>query len=230
MRGSARFLACLLVGLCVSQSASAQLAEDLIPPEHDFVSPERFMLELRAGPYTPNLDAFEKLYNDVGPLLELELSVIALRLDDLLYLGAGGAIGFSAYSAGALTANGDRTEEEAELDLLPLSLMAIARIDALPRQLSIPLIFTGKLGYTWMHYATAKGGVDEDSGWSHGLRWGGQVALDLDTFEPRAARALDEEWGINHSFLFFEMWGFTSVGKALALDDTNWSAGLGFVF
>ena len=42
---------------------------------------------------------------------------------------------------------------------------------------------------------------------------------------------MDEEWGINHSFLFFELFGFEPSGKSLAVgDDLTWTAGLGFMF
>ncbi|MEY4577076.1 MAG: hypothetical protein RL701_1779, partial [Pseudomonadota bacterium] len=58
----------------------------------------------------------------------------------------------------------------------------------------------------------------------------GQLALDLDTFEPGGARALDEEWGINHSYVFFEVQHFFPSAKSLEIGGTSWLLGLGFVF
>ena len=46
----------------------------------------------------------------------------------------------------------------------------------------------------------------------------------------RAARNLDEEWGINHSFLFFELSWFHPTDDSLPIGDNSWAAGLGFVF
>jgi len=57
-----------------------------------------------------------------------------------------------------------------------------------------------------------------------------QLGLDLDTFEPAAARNMDEEWGINHSFLFFELFGFEPSNESLPLTGTQWAIGLGFTF
>jgi hypothetical protein len=57
-----------------------------------------------------------------------------------------------------------------------------------------------------------------------------QVALDLDTFEPGGARALDEEWGINHTFIFGEVFHFAPIGKSLEIGTTSWLVGLGFIF
>jgi len=230
MTRAQRFFCLLAAGLCLSQTASAQLAEDLIPTEQDFVSPEYFTLELRVGPYTPNNSAFDETFDDVGPLLELEIDVIAHRIPDLVYFGLGATIGFSAYSGNAVNLAGEETSEETTLDILPLGLLAVARFDGLARRYSVPVILTAKLGYSWLHWSTATGGHDEGDGWTQGIRYAGQIALDLDSLEPRAARALDEEWGINHSFLFFEYWGFEKVNDSMELGDTTWIAGLGFVF
>ena len=57
-----------------------------------------------------------------------------------------------------------------------------------------------------------------------------QLALDLATFEPGGARALDEEWGINHTYLFGEVFYFTPTSKSLDLGTTTWLLGLGLVF
>ena len=57
-----------------------------------------------------------------------------------------------------------------------------------------------------------------------------QFALELDFIEPRAARRLDVEWGINHSYLFLELYG-SLFGTSIPVRDTfTWSAGLGLTF
>ena len=80
-----------------------------------------------------------------------------------------------------------------------------------------------------MYYTFQSGNQDDANGWSLGLVYAGQVALDLDTFEPSAARRMDEEWSINHSFLFFEIAGFEPNSDSVPLGDLTWSLGLGFI-
>lgn len=220
----------LLLACLLASSAAAQMEEDLIPEQRSFVSPELFALEFRVGPWEPDATGFNNFYKDLGPLLELELEFLPIRIKNVAYFGLAGAVGHAAYSAGALTSDGSRATEESTFSSIPLSVLAVARLDVLPRTFHAPFIFTGKLGYSWVHWDTATGGKKDASGWSHGLRWAAQAALDLDTFEPAAARALDEEWGINHSYLFFELWGLSTAGKSLELDTTSWIAGLGFIF
>jgi hypothetical protein len=205
-----------------------------LPPDRSWVTPERFTLEFRIGPYTPTMggnDAFRTFFSDdLGPLLALELDAIAYRLKDLLYLSGGAGIGTAGYHAHTLNSAGVATSEETTFNLLPLNVLAVARIDALARKLSVPFIFTGKIGYQWAHWSTDSGGSDSQKGWSVGVLWAAQVALDLDTFDRRAARAMDEEWGINHSFVFFEFFGFEPSKQSLEIGDRTWCAGLGFVF
>ncbi|MDD9942085.1 MAG: MXAN_2562 family outer membrane beta-barrel protein [Myxococcales bacterium] len=223
----------LVAGLVLPFGAAAQLNEDLLPPEKNFVSPEQLLVELRVGPYVPDepTGAFDEILGeDVGPLLELELDVIAYRLKDILYVTGGGALGWASFSEAALSATDrSQTSEDTDLDLIPLSLLVGVRVDALPRLFEIPLIVTGKLGYSWVHWSASTGGFEDASGVAHGFRWGLQGALDLDTFEPRAARAMDEEWGINHSYAFFELTGFSPSGDSFEVGGVNWVAGLGFV-
>jgi len=211
--------------------ASAQTDDDLLPASRSWISPENFALELRVGPYHPDVAQFDAFYgSDSGPLLALELDVIAWRLEDVLYVGGGGGIGTASFSGHTLDMLGARTSEETSFSMVPLQLLAVVRVDALARKLSVPFILTGKLGYQWASWSTDSGGSGDASGWSVGVAWAAQIALDLDFFEPSAARQMDEEWGINHSFLFFELYGFEHSSQSLPLDNREWAAGLGFMF
>ena len=233
-RGLVAAFAALLASLALQGTAAAQMEDDMQVPPRDWISPEHFVLEVRGGPYNPNLEgtgAFDDYYgDDDGPLLAVELDVIGYRLDDILYLGGGGGIGTAAFSGKTLDMTGEPTSEETSFDVLPLQLMAVVRIDALARKLKVPFIFTGKLGYEWAHWSTDSGGRNDADGWSVGLTWAAQVALDLDFFEPSAARRMDEEWGINHTFLFFEVYGLEPSSQSLPLSGTQWAIGLGFTF
>ena len=54
--------------------------------------------------------------------------------------------------------------------------------------------------------------------------------LELDFLERRAQRKLDEEWGINHTFLYFRIFGSTAASKLPVGTKFAWAGGLGFVF
>jgi hypothetical protein len=226
--------ACVVLALLAS-SASAQMEEDLMPSARDFRSPERFAVEFRIGPYNPDMgdnDAFQRFFgDDSGPLLALELDVIAYRVPDILYLAGAGGIGWMNFDGRTFDSTGGETSESTSLEVVPMNLLGVVRFDALPRKLSIPILLTGKLGYQWARWNTDSGGVADESGWSVGVLWAVQIGLDLDTFDPSAARNLDEEWGINHSFLFFELFGFEPSRDSLPIGDSlTWTAGLGFTF
>jgi hypothetical protein len=220
--------------VCTLSSGRA-LAQDadleLVPP---FVSPEHFVLELRGGPYQPDMDgnpAFDTFFSeDNGLLFSVELDVIAYRVPDLLYVLGGGRIGTASYKGKTLSESSEMTSEETSLRIMPLDLMLVVRVDALARKLSVPLIVTGKLGYEWLFWSTSTGGEDKHNGWSVGLAWALQFAIDLDALDATAARNLDEEWGINHSFLFFELTRFSPSESSLPIGAHTWAAGLGFVF
>jgi hypothetical protein len=237
MKARARILAlaCTLCApLSLPSSATAQMEDDLFQPRRDFRSPENFAIEFRFGPYHPDLsdnDAFDTFFaDDDGLLLALELDVFAYRLPDIVYVGGGGGIGWADYDGNTLDQGGSQTSEETELEIVPLNLLAVVRIDALARKLSVPFVVSGKLGYQWAHWSADSGGADDESGWAVGLLWGAQLALDLDFFEPSAARAMDEEWGINHSLLFFELFGFEPSNDSLPIGDLAWTVGLAFTF
>lgn len=218
--------ACLLLG-------ATPAAADLEPePRKDFASPEIFGLELRVGRYEPE-SAEGNLY-DAGPLLAAELAIWAWRIPYVGLIGGSLYAGWGKFSGNADDQAGIETDEESSLDLLPLATMLVLRVDALPRQLGIPFVFTGKFGPEVAFWWASTGSRSDKSNFSPGLRWAAQVALELDFLEPRAARSLDEEWGINHTYLFFELYG-SSAGKFKSTanpvgDAFTWAAGLGFIF
>jgi opacity protein-like surface antigen len=214
--------------------AQAQLDDDLLPASRDFESPEGFGIEFRIGPYQPDMDsnpAFQTFFDeDPGLMLAVEFDVWAYQMKDVFYLGGGGTLGWADYQGHTIDEAGDTTSEETNLTLVPLNLMLVARLDVLARKLHVPFLFAGKLGYQWMHWDTDAGGANQRAGWSLGLVYGFQVGLDLDWFEPSKARTMDEEWGINHSFLLFELYGFDPGSDSLPVGDFTWTAGLGFTF
>ncbi|MCG8556811.1 MAG: MXAN_2562 family outer membrane beta-barrel protein [Proteobacteria bacterium] len=215
-------------------SALAQYDEQTPTQKPGFQSPEGFGFEFRLGPFKPTDNVvFEEVFSDSGPMLATELDIHAHRLPEIGVASVGLGLGWARYEAGACqveTCQGMRLEEKTTLRLVPFSLLAVARLDALPRRFGVPLVLTAKLGYEWVLWDTATGGVDDASGVSPGFRWALQLAFDLGVFQPRSARMLDEEWGINLSFLFLELYGSTAEGDSLPVGGESWAAGLGFLF
>jgi hypothetical protein len=217
-----------------SGAAHAQSDANTIPAARNFMSPERFIIELRGGPYQPSSSngAFDQFFGgDSGPQLGMQLSYIAYRLPEIAYLTVGGGFAWINFTGKAVAVSGAaNVSEETTLTLLPLTAIGSIRVDALARKLGIPFILAGKLGWQWTHWDTNTGAKDDASGWSVGVVYGAQLALDLDSFDSAAARSMDEEWGINHSFAFFEIYRFSPTNASLPVGGTAWVLGLGFNF
>jgi len=240
----------VLAGLLIPGSSGAQV----ITTEDDYSSPQRFYLEIKFGPYSPNLDddlpgsetAFEHIFGDGSDLMikgELDLELWR-RFGTL---GVGGGIGYYSTSAEAFADTGgggttpststERTGSETSITLLPMSLLAVYRFDWPAEKYRFPLVPFVKLGinYTvwWINIDddTATYDGDEASGGTFGLQFNAGAALLLDVLEPSAAKTLDVELGINHTYLFFEFVHVSSIGETrLNVGDTTWNAGIAFEF
>ncbi len=220
--------------------AHAQLAGSDFEPINTYEpSPERFTLELRVGAYRPEhlgSTLTQSFGGDLGPMLALELGVHIVRIPYVGPIGILGGFGWAEWTgpAVALDASGAPIGGNAgntTLWALPLTLAAFLRVDVLARELSVPLVLVGKLG-TDIGYWQASGGSSAD-GWSVGMRWAVQAALELDWFDERASRRLDDDWGINHSEIFFELYGSSMGnwnGKLPIGTDLAWVVGLGITF
>jgi MYXO-CTERM domain-containing protein len=235
--GKGMLLALTLGAASLATSASAQDAssDTVITGQHNVESPERFAIEFRVGGFTPRVgnSSFRAVFGDnaMGPLLDLELDVLAYRIPYLGPIYFAGALGTASYTANAFSANGaSRASEETTLSLIPISALAVLRIDVLAREFGLPFIFTGKFGADFTYWATSTGSRSDAKGLSIGMRWGAQLGFELDFFDPSAARALDEMWGLNHAFLFGELLGVIGLGDPLITNAVGWAAGLGFNF
>jgi hypothetical protein len=128
--------------------------------------------------------------------------------------------------------------ESTAINVVPVTAVVVGRFDGLARHFQyIPLVPYAKFGpaYSFWWVATGTGlahnpdGRDAVGG---SLGWHGALGIQLmlDAFEPRVARQLDTNWGVNHSYLFFEGYitdlrGLTSRPQ-LDVGTTNWAAGL----
>ena len=167
-------------------------------------------------------------------LIAAELDYHLFRIPYLGPILIGARLGWVEWTGRARAADGNTNVGDTGLSLVPITALVGWRIDGLARHLHFPLIFTPKFGLDMGYYQTGTSGVTQQDGWSVGLMYGAQIALELDFLDVRAAQHLDEEWGINHTEVFFELFGSTMgsftdrqlpLGSGLA-----WAAGLGFNF
>ncbi len=224
------------LGALGASPAAAQIyadqSSDLYrPPPADS---ENYALELRIGAYRPEADAeFDRIYGDQqGPLVGLELDVLPLRIPYVGRLGGGISFAWAEYRASACVDStcSNRASERSSFRVFPFGFMAVLRADVLARELGVPLVFTGKLGLDLVQFRERVGSRDAGSGIALGLRWAAQVALELDFINPRAARNLAEEWGINHAFFYFEAFGSTAENGVRLGDRLAYVGGLGLSF
>lgn len=230
--------------LLVSVLAVAALApsnaradyDDWTAVEEFHPTPEHFGIELRVGSYTPlNLGASwnDVFGGDIGPLLALELHYFPVRVRYLGLIGGGAGIGWSQWSGVAMPTAAGTQGEANGFEIIPIYVNIVWRFDTLARELGIPIVITPKIGLDIVHWSTGTATRTEHSGWSIGPRFAGKVSLELDFLEPRAARRLDDEWGVNHSEVFFEPWYSMAgdlISGELPLSGWGWVAGLGLTF
>jgi hypothetical protein len=168
-------------------------------------------------------------------------------------LGIGATIGFYnrfthsfqyADSAGMVACqvpNCVRSGDVTNLYVLPLSLLAVYRWDWLALRYHVPLVPYFKIGlayYIWWitngSGGTASFGNQSGYGGSFGFVLHPGLSFLLDVIDPAAARTMDAELGINHTYLFIEMNyanvnGFGASNK-LDLSDFTYNAGIAFEF
>lgn len=142
-----------------------------------------------------------------------------------------------------------RAGDQTGIDIIPLSLMAVYRFDYLANRWKIPFVPYFKIGiayYIWwiengggftsVAQYTPPGSSSSQGGWGGTWGWvmnpGGAFLLDI--LDPSAAKTIDAELGINHTYLFCEFHyadisGFGAANK-MNLSDTTLNAGIAFEF
>ncbi len=211
-------------------------ADEWTAVEEFHPSPEHFGLELRVGSYTPlNLgsDWTSVFGSDLGPLIGFELDYYPVRIPYLGLVGGGAGLSWSEWTGTAPAATPGEQGEVQAFMMLPMHVVLALRFDTLARELGFPLVITPKVGIDIVYWTNSTATENVASGWSVGPRFAGKVSLELDFLEPRAARQLDEEWGVNHSEIFFEPW-YSMAGDLISsqapLSGWGWVVGLGFTF
>ena len=209
-------------------------------------SPRYGSFEMMVGPYHPNVDAefaakpgpWETAFGrGDGWMFRAGASYDVLRaafgsLEVGLQAGYFQRSGHSQLLAGG--ASGDTTA----FKMIPTSAVLTYRFDWLADRYNIPLAPYGRIAfdrYNWWvndgsNHTTRSGSTN---GWSAAFG----VCLLLDFFDPTLAREMDQDTGINHTYVFGELRktkvnNFGSSSSWDLSDDRalTWSAGLLFVF
>jgi len=220
----------------VGLSPERARAEEVSYASKEGWSPEGYLLSFGVGVYRPDPgdEAFDLVYpGDNGPLLLPEFDFYLYRIPFVGPVGIGIAGGWAAYT-GTACVLGDGvgcgpSTDSAKFSLFPLNALVVLRIDALARETPVPFVFTGKIGYSSVFFKE-KVGASEQTGRSHGLAWAFQFAIELNFINERRANALDEDWGINSSFFFFELAGSDANNRAPVGDKLYFTGGIGLTF
>jgi hypothetical protein len=210
--------------------------------EHPPESPQNFALEFRLGPYTPHIDdefpltrPFESTFGtDQRWFVGFEFDWQILRIPKVGTLGPGIGWGYTHMSAPAKLANGMASASETNLAIMPMYGVAVLRIDELARETVIPIVAYGKVGVGYGLYWSG----DELGTQLRGHSWGTQFAVGgmllLDAFDEHAAAEMDNEWGINNSYIFGEWmisnldnFGSSNTQTTLNVGANTWVIGLG---
>jgi hypothetical protein len=218
--------------------------------ERLFASPQNFAFEFRMGPYRPNVDSdptlsgtpYASTFGDAGGILVgLELDYQVLRIPHVGTLGPSIGAGLWNKSAKAtITLTGEPSAEDTTLSVYPFNVAAVFRADVVSRELRVPLVPYVKVGLDYAIWQTSNtlniSRVDGEVGAGHtnGYHWAAGISFLMDVLDPGSAQALDNEVGINNTYLFFEYTSTTLQGIAqshvLYLGDSTWNLGLAFEF
>jgi hypothetical protein len=236
----------LLLGFSLPVSAQSYLNE-----ERKYRSPQHFALELRFGPYRPDVDSefstgrtpYRDYFGGNRRLMsQIELDYQLLRFYGSLGIGLG--VGYFSVTGNApeVSGSGVLTGDKSTFRVIPVSLSAVYRFDWLNEFHGIPLVPYGKAGLDYGYWSITDGNdeiaTDNAGGKGRGGTPGWHVAAGLsvvlDFIDPDSARGLDDEMGVNHTHLFIELGhydlsGFGRSGQ-LHVGDTTWTAGLLFEF
>jgi hypothetical protein len=255
VRGPAASAAVMLAGvlLLASAPAAAQIA---VRGPDTYRTAQRFGLELRLGPYAPEVDEEFKgaktphkdyFGDDTRLMFQIEFDWQVYRHSLAGSAGVGASVGYFRETAAAPFNSTDdpgteRSGDKSRFSLYPLAVVGVYRADQLWRLWRIPLVPYGKLGlnYTFWNIYDGNDLVAENPGGGRGrggtFGWQAAVGLSLvlDFIDAGAARELDADTGINHTHLFFELAKYEVSGLGqkdkLHVGDSTWLAGLLFEF
>jgi len=206
-------------------------------------------MEIRLGPYRPNIDdefggaatPFADIYGTGETVMfGLEGDWQAIRIPHFGTLGPGLQASFAIFSQFALLES-DPTQRSAQPTnswFMPLSALAVLRIDVLAREVKVPLVPYLKFGGTMTLWETTDGmgvaNVDgvAGQGISTGLMGAAGLMILLNPIAPQTALDMDNSTGVNNAYVFGE-WivsDVSSFDQGLDTGDSTWQAGVALEF
>ncbi len=227
----------LASALCVTAPS------DAFALDSDDESPVNMMVELKAGPYTPDKlgSAFKKHFSDnSGFLLEGEYDWQFWR--GVGSLGLGFHFGYGNITGKAIDNDGNTTVDETSIHWLPFRLSLVYRFDYLWQRFNVPLTIYVKGGFDYYIWFVENASGDIPSaggkkgyGGTFGFHAVAGLAFVLDWISPSMAKAFDVEWGVNNSYLFAEYMyaninNFYAGGAFDLTENATFQIGLGLEF
>lgn len=201
-------------------------------------SRRRGSIELRVNRYRPDVDSefngAAKPYEDAfgsgkRGMFRLEVTRSLLKTYGTFDVGVGVGY-FEDQGWGRLPADNSVTADRTTFRIIPTSISATYRLDVLPNGFAMPIMPYVRASlerYNWWTSGGA-GGTSENGGFkgrgaTHGYSFSAGVALLLDLFDRSLARDMDNNTGINHTYLFFDVTKsrIDDFGSSKSLDLSN---------
>lgn len=223
----------------------AALALALAAPPALAASPRWGSLDLGMAGYYPNIDsefptrpgAYEAMFGTGrGWMFQLGISRALFTKVGSLELGIRTGY-FQDKAKGIVAGTADRAGDETSFKIVPTSLALTYRFDWLVDRWNVPLAPYGRATlerYNW--WITGATGSWSKEGATNGWSVTGGLGFLLDFLDPTLARELDQDSGVNHTYVFAEItksriddFGSSSSWD-LSDEKLSLSFGLSFVF
>ena len=208
-------------------------------------SAQNFALEIRVGPYLPQVDdepglrgtPFKDNFGDSARVyVGLEFDWQFWRIPGVGTIGPGVSLGRVSMSRDSRTVTGRPSGDNYSLLIYPMYLAAVLRIDTLWRNFGIPLMPYAKAGFAvglWEAdnaLGTSRANGVKGSGSSMGTNIAVGGAFPLDFFDRGASRGMDATTGINTTSIYFEYCSLALNGfgssDTFRVGTNTWSAGM----
>ncbi|MGM0574488.1 MAG: MXAN_2562 family outer membrane beta-barrel protein [Myxococcota bacterium] len=238
----------LLLASLLASAATPALAAEI--PREFAESPRHMMLELHVGPYQPQVD---DQFDSASPYQDTfgddQMILFGMHLDYQIWqevgsVAVGGGIRYGWVDGQALDANGEPTDDDTSLNLMPLEASAVYRFDYAAIRWGVPLVPYAKAGLTYAIWwvkdgrdevANARdpdGGGRVGRGGTFGFHAKAGLQILLDWASPDMATEFDQEVGVNNSYLFAEYsWNsINNFGSDTSIDLSDATASFGLMF
>jgi hypothetical protein len=208
-------------------------------------SPRWGSFELGAGTYLPDIDSefppssgpYAATLGGRGWMFRIGAAKAIFSHMPVGSLEVGLQSGYFQKKGEGLNPDGSRSGDETALKMIPVSAVLTYRFDWLADRYRIPFAPYGRVGLERFHWWVTDGdGGRAESGATNGWSMTGGLAFLLDVVDSQLARELDNDTGVNHTYLFFEVTKRTvddfGSSKSWDMSDANvgYSGGLLFVF